>query len=309
MHADVEWGGVTSPGRLGQAIRDVRSLSGVSLRELSRRIGVSAATVSAIETGRTQVSVSRLQVIAGALQTTAAELIDRATGSGCAAPVPAETAQPPRPALDMDKGVDCEGADWRYFAPLRIDPVLSAAIAVFVETGYHGATVRTIAHRAGMSVPGVYHHYRSKQELLAKILDLAMTELLWRVPAARNEGATPTERVGLIVESMALFHTHRRELAFIGSSEMRSLELANRRRIAGLRNHIQYILDREIDEAVREGSLTTDHPRDGARAISTMCTSLPQWFRADGPRTPEQIAAEYARFALDLLGHREGWSG
>ncbi|MGW6403593.1 helix-turn-helix domain-containing protein [Streptomyces sp. NPDC055134] len=58
----MEWGGATPPGRLGQAIRDVRSLSGVSLRELSRRIGVSAATVSAIETGRTQVSVSRLQV-------------------------------------------------------------------------------------------------------------------------------------------------------------------------------------------------------------------------------------------------------
>lgn len=85
------------PARLGQAIREARSASGVSLRELARRIGVSAATVSAIETGKTQVSVSRLHVIASALQTTAAELIERDTASGRAIPMPSETARPPRP--------------------------------------------------------------------------------------------------------------------------------------------------------------------------------------------------------------------
>jgi hypothetical protein len=34
-----------------------------------------------------------------------------------------------------------------------------------------------------------------------------------------------------------------------------------------------------------------------------MCTSLPQWFHLGGPTSPEQIAAEYARFALGLLAH------
>lgn len=303
MSVDAEPGDGPPPDGIGQAIREVRSAGGVSLRELARRIGVSAATVSAIETGKTQVSITRLGAIARALQTTVAELIDRDADHGWAARVAAGAARPPypvtQPCPEMGKN-----ADWRRFAPLRIDPVLTAAIATFVETGYHGATVRSIAHRAGMSVPGVYHHYRSKQELLVTILDLAMAELLWRVPAARDEGATAMERVGLIVEALALFHTHRRELAFIGASEMRSLDPANRRRIAGLRNDLQRILDHEIDEGVREGSLATAHPRDGARAIATMCTSLPQWFRAAGPTTPEQIASEYAQFALDLLDCR-----
>lgn len=85
---------------------------------------------------------------------------------------------------------------------------------------------------------------------------------------------------------------------------MRSLAPTNRGRVAGLRSDLQRILDHEIDEGVREGSLTTGHPRDAARAISTMCTSLPQWFQASGPTTPEQIAEEYAQFALGLLGYR-----
>ncbi|MFC9664039.1 hypothetical protein ACFVJ5_27720 [Nocardia sp. NPDC127606] len=33
-----------------------------------------------------------------------------------------------------------------------------------------------------------------------------------------------------------------------------------------------------------------------------MCTALSQWFRLDGPSSPEQIATAYADFALGLLG-------
>ena len=287
----------------GQTIRHLRSAQGISLRELARLIGVSPATLSAIETGGTGLSVSRLQAIATALDTSAAALL---AAQPAAEPGTAqEPAAPEKPAAAPGDGAGPgAGAAWRHYPPLDIDPVMAAAIAGFVETGYHGATMRSLAQRAGMSVPGVYHHYRSKQDLLVAVLDLTMADLLERTRAARDEGRTPTERIALIVESLALFHMHRRELAFIGASEMRSLEPANRLRIAALRNDVQHLLDHEIAQAVAEGSLTTASPRVGARAIATMCTSLPQWFNADGPVSAEEIAADYAEFALGLLGHR-----
>lgn len=277
-----------------EAIRATRLDRGLSVREFARRLAVSPATVSAIENGRTGVSVDRIRDIAQALGTSVARLVGEPADPPAPAPAPLAPV-PGRPGALAD-------SDWRVFPPLRTDAALAAAIDAFVETGYHGATVRTLARRAGMSVPGVYHHYRDKQALLVRALDLTMDELHWRVRAAREEGDTAAARVALIVEALALFHTHRRALAFIGASEMRSLEEPDRSRITESRNQIQYLLDAQIDAAVREGAVTTAHPRDAGRAIATMCTSLPQWFRADGPSTPEQIAAEYARFALDLLG-------
>lgn len=268
------------PVDVGAAIRAARAARGVSMRELARRIEVSAATVSAIENSRTEVTVGRLQEIATALSVSAGELLDGF--------------DPPPPAAVTD-------AAWRQFGPLDLDPVLHAAVDEFVATGYHAATMRSIAARAGMSVPGVYHHYARKQDLLVRIFDLTMTELHWRVRAARDEGTTSPQRLRLMVQSLALFHTHRRELAFLGSSEMRGLEPANWRRIAGSRTGIQRLLDTEITEGLANGTFTTPHARDAGRAIATMCTSLAQWFRAGGPRTPEQIAVEYARFALALL--------
>ncbi|TDD06328.1 TetR family transcriptional regulator [Saccharopolyspora terrae] len=277
---------------VGETIRAARQSRGTSLRDLAKRIDVSPATLSAIETGKTGVSVARLHVIATELATTASDLL-----SGLSA----EAARPWPPAAPGHPGTRTD--NWRDFPPLAIDPVLTAAIGAFVETGYHGATMRSIAQRAEMSVPGVYHHYSSKQELLVTCLDISMDELHWRVPAARREGRSAHLRVALMVECLALFHTHRHDLAFIGASEMRGLEPASRRRIAGLRNDIQGMLDEEVDTAIGEGTLTTSNPRSATRAISTMCTSLPQWFRPAGPATPEQIAIDYAQFALDLLGY------
>ncbi len=281
---------------LGQALRRARSARGLSLRELAARIGVSPATLSAVENGRTGLVVDRLQLIAAELGTTAAELLS--DDKLASTPLP----QPPAGAGNAGSAT----GDWRGFQPLPIDPVLQAAITAFVDTGYHGASMRAIAERAVLSVPGLYHHYRNKQELLVRIFDITMADLLWRAAAARAEGALPVRRVALIVEAMALFHTHRRELAFIGASEMRSLEPANRRRIAALRSDLQHALDAEIDAAIADGTLGTAIPRAGARAISTMCTSLPQWFRVAGRWSPEQIASEYAQFALELLGYRGG---
>ncbi|MEV4208314.1 TetR family transcriptional regulator [Nocardia salmonicida] len=276
---------------VGARVRQARTAAGLSLRAVAQRIGVSPATLSAVETGKTGASVARLRSLAVELGTTVAWLIG----------------DQPRRAHDarLDVRSPHTGAtadSWREFPPLDIDPVLAAAIDSFVETGYHGATMRSIAARAGMSVPGVYHHYRDKQDLLVRALDLTMDELHRRVRAARLDGANGRERVIRVVEALALFHTHHRELAFIGASEMRSLNPADRDRITSSRNEIQYILDADIDTALAEADSSTDRARDAGRAIATMCTALPQWFRLDGPSSPEQIATAYADFALGLLG-------
>ncbi|MFC9962709.1 TetR family transcriptional regulator [Nocardia ignorata] len=280
------------PTDLGARLREARVAAGLSLRETARRIGVSPATLSAVETGKTGVSVPRLRRLATELGTTTQWLLDESRN-----PVTTQ-----RPCGAVTEPITEPTRAWREFPPLDIDPVLTAAIESFVETGYHGATMRSIAHRAGMSVPGVYHHYRDKQDLLVRALDLTMDELHWRVGAARSEAATGRDRLIRTVEALALFHTHRRELAFIGASEMRSLDPADRQRITRSRNKIQYLLDEAIDTALAEDNRATDQAKAAGRAIATMCTALPQWFRLDGPSTPEQIATAYADFALGLLG-------
>lgn len=269
----------------GERIRHKRQQQGISLRSLAKRVNVSAGTMSAIENGHTSVTVERMWDIAAALNVNVSALVSSAF-----------------PATESSAAPASDVAEWRDFAPLDVDPVLTGAIAAFVATGYHGASMRTIAENAGISAPGVYHHYASKQELLVQILDLTMDELDARLNAARAEGEGPLERLSLIVEALALFHTLRADLAFIGASEMRSLEQPDRDRIAARRTGLQRAIDIEIDAALTAGLIATVMPRETGRAIATMCTSLPQWFSPEGSTTPQQIAKEYAQLAVRMVG-------
>ncbi|WP_326837559.1 TetR family transcriptional regulator [Amycolatopsis rhabdoformis] len=296
----------------GDRIRALRRQRRWSVREMAARLEVSAATVSAIENGRTAVTVDRLLQVAGVFSVEPAELIQGGATREPAAEPEVSLSPAPPPA---------DGADWRRFPRLDIDPVLLSAIKCFVETGYHGANMRTIAAGAGMSVAGIYHHYENKQRLLVKILDLTMDELDWRLPAARDSAESmkgeptdreltnreptdrrPADRLAALVEALALFHTLRADLAFIGATEMRSVESPDRARIAQRRSAIQRLLDVEIEAAVASGLARTARAREDGRAISTMCTSLPQWFDNAGPTSPQEIAREYAALALRMVG-------
>ncbi|MCW2723697.1 MAG: kstR2 9 [Frankiales bacterium] len=276
---------------IGARVRAARRSRGVSLRRLAAQLDVSPATLSAVETGQTGLSAVRLARVAELLDVPVGQLLVRA----------------PQPPVDAPSsatgGLE---ADWREFGPLVLEPSLAGALAAFLELGYAGSTMRDIGRRAGLSVPGLYHHHASKQDLLVALLDLTMDDLLARSRAARAEGRDPVERFTLLVQCLALFHTHRRDLGFIGASEMRSLEPAARARVTAARVEQQRLVDGEVLQACRDGAFATPRPREAARAVVTMCTALPQWFSHDGPASPEQIAGQYVEFALDLVRYQAG---
>lgn len=125
-----------------QAIRTARLGAGLSLRRLAHLLDVSPATMSAIETGKTGVSVERVLAIAEALDVDIRTLIGGMR----------------RPSLLRNSTHRASSpiggqVSWRDFPPLALDPVLRAAIESFVATGYHGATMRSLAQRAASAFP------------------------------------------------------------------------------------------------------------------------------------------------------------
>lgn len=291
---------------LGAQVRGARTHRNVSLRALARMLDVSPATISQIEHGHTGLSASRLSRIADALGTTVSEILNSTTGSGTSRPAsnPVGPGKPDFGFLEascLSEPADLQFSHWRDYEPLDFDPILRAALDEILGVGYHGTTVRSIAARSGFSVSGIYHHYTSKQQMLVTILQRTMTEFLARARAARAEGRDPVERFCFLIEHLALFHTHRRELGFVGASEMRSLEEPNRSAIADMRIAQHRMVNEEAEAAVRLGYFHNDHPHESVRAAVTMCTALANWWHLGGGASPEKIAEQYVGFALAIM--------
>lgn len=70
----------------------------------------------------------------------------------------------------------------RLSAAARREIIEAAATEVFAEHGYRGASMDEIARRSGVSVPVVYDHFGSKQDLHRRLLERHYAELraLWR---------------------------------------------------------------------------------------------------------------------------------
>ncbi len=65
----------------------------------------------------------------------------------------------------------------RLTAAQRRDEIERAAIDVFTERGFAGATVEDIVNRAGVTKPMLYRHFESKQDLVMALLERHRDEL------------------------------------------------------------------------------------------------------------------------------------
>jgi AcrR family transcriptional regulator len=198
---------------------------------------------------------------------------------------------------------DSAPVDWRSYRAPSVPPLLQSAVETFVKEGYHGSSMRTLASRVGLSVPGIYHHYDSKQAILVAIMRFAMRELHDRSMAALAEaGDAVEEKARLHIECLVLFHANRRDLAFIAESEIRSLETEARRNHIAARDRQQRILEEIVEEGVQRGRFSVASVRETTRALITMCTGVAKWFKNSGPLTAEEIAAQYVVIAFRALG-------
>src|SRR6202035_7929 len=86
----------------------------------------------------------------------------------------------------------------RLTAPERREQILEAAVVVFAERGYEGASTDVIARMAGISQPYLFRLFGTKRELIIATIKrcFADTEMLFQRAASGLEGDAPLAAMG-----------------------------------------------------------------------------------------------------------------
>lgn len=204
---------------------------------------------------------------------------------------------------DIAEGVVID--DWRYYDPTYTLPeLLDAALELFVTCGYYGTSVRAIASRAGMTVPGLYYNFKNKQDMLVTLLRMSNDELRRRGQAAlADAGDNPRNRFIALVENTVLYMTNRRRLAHL-AREIRGLEEPYRSQHIALRDEFEAMMLTEVISARALGLFDTHDPHEATRAVLVLCQGVADWYRVGGTKTPQDIADRYIQFSLALVGDK-----
>ena len=81
----------------------------------------------------------------------------------------------------------------------RREAVLDAAAHAFHAHGFHGASVDDVCAEAGITGPGLYRHFESKDALLMAVLDRIWTSLRPALDAAADR--PPAEALELLLDA------------------------------------------------------------------------------------------------------------
>jgi AcrR family transcriptional regulator len=199
-------------------------------------------------------------------------------------------------------GVNPRGA-WRNADDEDLTPILATARDLFYEVGFHGATVRDIASRVGVTVPALYYHHANKEAILTALLDRSIRSVTERCEQALAEaGDDPWSRFRNLIECLTLYMANHRKSAAM-DAEIRALSPAARKLYSTQRRRVEQMLANTIKQGVAAGVFEVTSPPDTARALLGMIQAITVWF---SPGRGQLTASELASRYVDIAGHTVG---
>jgi len=180
--------------------------------------------------------------------------------------------------------------------------VLEAALKLFAERGYAGASVRDVAAAAGVKPATIYAHYPSKEHILAELCRIGHEEQYRGVrTAVLASGGEPRDQIVAYVRAHVGFHTTYPMLAVVSNSELHVLGEALGAATFTLRRESEALIQDIIKRGLVSGAFHVSDPWLAVAAIGGIGLRVAYWFSPEYNLTDKQVADGYAEFALRLL--------
>jgi AcrR family transcriptional regulator len=175
--------------------------------------------------------------------------------------------------------------------------ILRAAARIFAERGYHTTSVADVADALGVSKPVLYYYLKNKEDILFACSRIATEQLQEALEGVRNAPGTGWDKLRMLFRSYARVMCTDFGICLIRSTTPGSLPPEMRERLYVGRRRLNSEVERIIAQGIADGSIRSLHPRLASFALFGAFNWISNWYRPDGPMSPESIADAF----LDLF--------
>ena len=173
--------------------------------------------------------------------------------------------------------------------------LLEAARDLFVINGYEAVSMREIALKMGINAGAIYNHFPSKQEILFRLLQDHMLDLLeqWKILEAQHEHHSDQLILQTFVNFHIAFHVNKSKEVFISYMELRSLNSMNFLIISKLRDDYENGLRKILELGKKNKNLDFKDAEITTKAILGMLSSITHWYDIGGRLSTREIQKIY----------------
>ena len=173
--------------------------------------------------------------------------------------------------------------------------LLVAARDLFVLNGYAAVSMREIALKLGINAGAIYNHFPSKQEILFRLLEDHMLDLLeqWDILEVERSKLSDLLILKMFVNFHINFHIDKSREVFLSYMELRSLDRRNFLKISKLRDEYESILQNILVLGKNNKNLDFDDSQITTKAILGTLSSLSHWYHQKGRLGAEDIRKIY----------------
>jgi AcrR family transcriptional regulator len=182
----------------------------------------------------------------------------------------------------------------------RRDELLVLAATMFAERGLRATTVRDIADSAGILSGSLYHHFKSKEQMVEEVLRDFLDWLFDHYQEIIATEPNPLERLkGLFMASFEAIE-HRHAQVVIYQDEAKRLTSLPQFDFVETRNREQRKMWLDLlNEGVKQGYFRPDIDVDVVyRFIRDTTWVSVRWYQPGGPLTAEEVGRQYLAIVL-----------
>jgi len=186
-------------------------------------------------------------------------------------------------------------------ATARRDVLLATAERLFAARGYHATSVRDIAEAMAIKAGSLYAHIETKEDLLWEILTAAADRFFEAADPIVQSDLLPIEKLRRLIASHVQVITDGSSLAAVYMNEWRHLTDLRRTEFAARRDAYEALVRDMVRDGIRSGDLADLDEKFATLLILSSMNWIYQWYRADGPMTPEEIARKLTEMLFNGL--------
>ena len=178
---------------------------------------------------------------------------------------------------------------------------------MFAERGLKATTVRDIADSAGILSGSLYHHFKSKEQMVEEVLRDFLDWLFAKYEQIAASEDSPLERLkGLFLASFEAIE-HRHAQVVIYQDEAKRLSALPQFDFVDKRNREQRKMWLDLlNQGVADGSFRPDLDVDLVyRFIRDTTWVSVRWYQPGGPLTAEEVGRQYLAIVLGGITKKE----